>query len=221
MSYFTEDYLDFFKELAAENNKEWFDANRKRYMKSVKEPFEQFITALIGEVAKKDKSIQITYKDAIFRINRDIRFSKDKTPYKLNRSAIISPRGRKDKTNPGLYIEAGPEFMRVYGGVYMPDKEQLLSIREHIAKDPKKLDELRSDKKFKTVFDEIRGDKNKILPKEFKELSQEVPILFHKQFYWYTQMAPETILEEDVIAKVMDIYETQFKLMNYFAEALR
>ena len=221
MSYFTKDYLDFFKELAANNNKDWFDENRKRYAESVKVPFENFVTDLIKEVGKKDKNIQIEHKDAIFRINRDIRFSKDKTPYKTDRSAVISPKGRKDKTNPGLYVVSGPEHMRVYGGIYVADKEQLLSIREHIAKDPKKLDKLCADAKFKKTFGEIRGEKNKVLPKEFKEIGEKAPILFNKQFYWFTEMPAKTILDKDVIGKVMDAYNVQTKMMNYFAEALK
>ena len=90
MKYFSSDYLEFFKELAPNNNKDWFDKNRKRYIDSVKEPFKKFVTDLIQEISKVDDEVQIEAKDAIFRINRDIRFSKDKTPYKLNNSAIIS-----------------------------------------------------------------------------------------------------------------------------------
>ena len=107
MKYFTQDYLDFFKELAANNHKEWFDENRKRYEKSVKDPFKKFVEALIAETHKFDPSVNIEAKDAIFRINRDIRFSKDKTPYKLDRSAIISSGGRKDHSIPGFYIATG------------------------------------------------------------------------------------------------------------------
>ncbi len=132
MKYFTEDYLSFFKELASNNNKDWFDKNRKRYENTVREPFKNFISDLIDEVSKQDPEVQIEPKEAIFRINRDIRFSKDKTPYKLNNSAIISKTGRKDKSYPGLYIELGPEKLGIYGGVYMPDTKQVQKIRQHI-----------------------------------------------------------------------------------------
>ena len=82
MAWFTSDFNTFFKDLARNNNKEWFDANRKRYEASMKQPFESFTTEVIKRVAKHDKSVKIGPKEAIFRINRDIRFSKDKTPYK-------------------------------------------------------------------------------------------------------------------------------------------
>ena len=80
MTYFSTDYLEFFKELAANNNKEWFDRNRKRYESVVRDPFKTFIGQLISEIAKSDSAFDIESKDAIFRINSDIRFSKDKTP---------------------------------------------------------------------------------------------------------------------------------------------
>ncbi|MBD3638898.1 MAG: DUF2461 domain-containing protein [Crocinitomicaceae bacterium] len=220
MTYFDKDYFDFFKELAANNNKDWFDANRKRYENSVKKPFEKFISDLISEINKIDSKVAIQPKDAIFRINRDIRFSKDKTPYKLNRSAIVSPVGKKDKANPGLYVEISPEHCRVYGGVYMPDKHQLYNIRETIANEPKKLEKLMSDNKFKEVFGEVRGEKNKIIPKEFKEVGEKADIIYNKQFYWFTQFKPEDALKSDFMKKTMDAYKANKKLMDYFAAAM-
>ena len=117
MTDFSPDYLEFFKELAANNHKEWFDQNRKRYESVVRDPFKTFIGQLISEMSKSDPELDIEAKDAIFRINRDIRFSKDKTPYKLYNSALISPSGRKDKNNPGIYLEFSPEKLGVYGEV--------------------------------------------------------------------------------------------------------
>ena len=94
---FEKDFIDFFKELAQNNNKEWFDSNRKRYESSIKKPFKEFISKLISEIQLHDSEVLIEPKDAIFRINRDIRFSKDKTPYKLQTSAIVSAGGRKNR----------------------------------------------------------------------------------------------------------------------------
>lgn len=219
MTYFTKDYIDFFKELAANNNKEWFDANKKRYAKGVKEPFEKFIGDLIAEVSKLNKEIAITHKDAIFRINRDIRFSKDKTPYKTNRSAIISPKGRKDKSYPGMYIEAGPQHVRIYGGVYMPDKDQLYNIRERMAENPKAFEKLINDPEFKAVFGEVRGEQNIIVPKEFKDAASDYPFILNKQWYWFKEMKPEILLKNDLLEQVTAVYKANQKLMDYFAEA--
>jgi uncharacterized protein (TIGR02453 family) len=208
-------------ELAPNNNKEWFDENRKRYEQNVKKAFELFITSLIEEIKKHDSSIEITYKDAIFRINRDIRFSKDKAPYKLNRSAIISPKGKKDKAFPGLYIEMGPEFFRIYGGVYQPDKEQLYSIREKIAENPLAIEKLINDEEFVQLFGVIRGEKNKIIGKEFKEIGQENPIIYNKQFYWFAEFEPRTILRDDLLEITMHAYQVSQNLTTYFAKAMQ
>jgi uncharacterized protein (TIGR02453 family) len=220
MKYFTEDYLTFFKELAANNHKDWFDENRKRYETNVKKAFEVFVTDLITAVSKEDPSIVISYKEAIFRINKDIRFSKDKTPYKLNRSAIISPKGRKDKAFPGLYIEMGPEYYRIYGGVYAPDKEQLYMIREQLKKNPKKIKELIKDSSFIEHFWEIRGEENKILKPEFKAAAADLPLLYKKQFYWFKELAPSTILQDDLLAITMEAYRANKPLMDYFGKAM-
>lgn len=220
MNYFSPDFLDFFKELAANNHKDWFDENRKRYEVNVKKAFEVFITDLIAAIQKQDKKIEITYKEAIFRINRDIRFSKNKEPYKLNRSAIISPNGRKDKAFPGLYLEMGPEHFRIYGGVFQPDKEQLYAIRETIVSNPKEFNKLLKDKKFAAIFGEIRGEKNKVIPKEFKEQGEQIPLVYNKQFYWFTQFEPELIESENLLDKTMEVYLANKKFMDYFAKAM-
>ena len=220
MKYFSPDYLNFFKELAPNNHKDWFDENRQRYHKSVKEPFEKFVTDLISEVQQHDPAVQTTYKDSIFRINRDIRFSKNKEPYKLNRSAIISEKGRKDKAFPGLYIEMGPEHYRVYGGVYQPDKEQLYNIREAIVKNPSGFQKLVNDKAFTETYGEVRGDKNKILPKEFKEPAVKTPLIFNKQFYWFTQFEPEIVETEDLLDRTMEAYHAGKPLMDFFIKAM-
>jgi uncharacterized protein (TIGR02453 family) len=220
MPHFEKDFFDFFKELSANNSKPWFDENRKRYEKSVKVPFAGFIKDLIVEVNKLDKSIDIAPKDAIFMINRDIRFSKDKTPYKTNRSAVISPNGKKDKTNPGLYIEISPEQCGVYGGVYVTDKMQLQNIRETIAQDPKKLLKLMNEKTFKDTFGEVRGEKNKVIPKEFKDVGEKFEIIYNKQFYWFTEFKPSEALKCDFLKKTMQVYKVNKKMMDYFRAAL-
>ncbi|MEL6943413.1 MAG: DUF2461 domain-containing protein, partial [Bacteroidota bacterium] len=105
MKHFTPDFLNFFKDLRANNEREWFHANKKRYEQSVKIPFQAFIADVIEHASIFDPNILITPKDAIFRIYKDTRFSKDKTPYKLHASAVVSRGGRKDLTSIGIYLE--------------------------------------------------------------------------------------------------------------------
>lgn len=197
MAHLTSEFFDFFKELAPNNNKDWFDENRKRYKNHVKEPFDNLVEEAIEKVKEVDNRIECQPKDCVFRINRDIRFSKDKTPYKMNRSAIISVGGRKRKDIPGLYFEVDCEKVRIYGGCYQPDKDQLLRIREEIAFNPEEFQALINDKDFKSTFGDIQGEKNARIPKELQEAGAKEDLIYNKQFYWFAEYPPEIALKED------------------------
>lgn len=196
MVYFTPDFNAFFKELAANNIKEWFDENRSRYAKSVKEPYERFVADLVTELRKSEPDLEADPKKALFRINRDIRFSKDKMPYKLNRAAYISKYGRKSVTWPGYYIQLGPEYVMLGGGSHQPDKEGLSAIRHAIARRPEELHKAFTPH-FKETYGEIKGEENKRLPdKELTRAAEREPLIYKKQFF-YTAEFPSNIIIDD------------------------
>jgi uncharacterized protein (TIGR02453 family) len=205
--YFTKDYLDFFIELAANNHKEWFDLNRKRYIRDVKEPFERFVSDLMEELRKKEDIGDTEASDFIFRINRDIRFSKDKTPYKLQMSAAIAKGGKKDMVTPGLYTELGPEHLAIYTGMYMPDKPLLQQVRTAIAERMDEFNAIIHAKEFKKVFGEVKGERAKLMPPELKEKAKVQPIILNKQFYLVHTADPEIIISEDLIPYIINCYK--------------
>lgn len=221
MAWFSADFNQFFMDLAPNNNKEWFDANRKRYEKSVKEPFEAFVAEVIQRVAKLDPKLNITPREAIFRVNRDVRFSKDKAPYKSRMSAVVAPGGRKDHSSGGIYFEIGPENVAFYGGQYMPDKDQLRRIREHIAAHPARFKKLSTAKAFVEHFEEIRGEKNKIVPKEFKEALAKEPLIANKQFYFMAELHPKNVSSTKLVDLLMEHYRAMKPMNDFLAEALR
>jgi uncharacterized protein (TIGR02453 family) len=206
--YFTEAYLYFFMDLAANNHKDWFDQNRSRYQIEVKARMEVFVGDLIVSLKKDADLGDLKPSDCIFRINKDIRFSKDKTPYKLQMSALVVKGGRKQMHDPGLYIELGPEFLNIYTGFYMPEKDQLSKIREKIAADPKTFEKIISAKAFKDSFGEVRGEKSKIIPKELKESAKDQELIYNKQFYLVHQVDAEKILDNDLIGYVLNHYKS-------------
>ena len=212
MAWFTNDFNQFFKDLAKNNDKDWFDMNRKRYEASVKKPFEIFVAEAIVRIARHDKTIRIEPKEAIFRINRDIRFSRDKTPYKLNTSAIISPAGRKDHAEPGIYFELGPESVKFYGGAYMPEKEPLHGIRTAIMRDPKGFRKAIGSKVFTTLFGTVQGEANKVLPAEFKEAAKKEPLIANKQFYVAAELPAKLVADP----KLMDVLMEHYLAMRPF-----
>jgi uncharacterized protein (TIGR02453 family) len=220
MKYFEKDYVDFFKELSQNNNKEWFDLNRKRYEKNIKKPFTYFITDIIAEIALDDPHITIQAKDAMFRINRDIRFSNDKSPYKLHMAAVITRGTKKDHTTPGFYIQLGNEGISLAGGIYESDKDSIQSFRTYIANNLEEFKEVYSDKIFTKHFKELKGEKNKIIPKEFKELIKSEPLIANKQLYYWTDLDKKLIYSDNLKDIIMEYYYSAKNVKDFLTRAL-
>ena len=220
MAYFTPEFLTFFADLEVNNDRDWFKSHKKQYEAAVKKPFEAFIDVMIDRMQEVDRDVLITPKEAIFRIYRDTRFSKDKTPYKVQVSAAISPGGRKAMDRPGMYIEMSHKHARVYSGVYMPQRPQLQEIREKIITEPERFRKLIAAPDFVRYFGEIRGERNKVLPKEMKPEAEQQPLLFQKQFYYFTQWSPEVALADDLPDQFMDRYRACLDLNTFLFEAV-
>lgn len=217
MAFFTEDFLRFFIELAPNNNKEWFDANRKRYETVVKKPFADFVTHVIQRIAKNEPEFKdIEAKDCIFRINRDIRFSKDKSPYKLNVSAVVAPSGKKSKAINGVYFEFSPEHVRVYGGIYEIEKEDLYLIREGISQHLNQFKQLYTAPSFQQVYGKVLGEKNKVVPAEFKEAAEKEALIYNKQWYFFKEFDAETVLQDNLDELILACYEAGKPIEHFF-----
>jgi len=185
----------FLSKLKKNNTKEWFDKNRDEYQE-IKKEFEQFITALIKEISAFDESVKnVEAKKAIFRINRDIRFSSDKSPYKTNIGASISS-GGKNSGKAGYYIHIEPKNTFIAGGVYMPEAPQLVLIREAIDYEGEKLKKIITTKNFKSMFGDMHGETVKTTPKGYKPDHKHIELLKHKSF-----LAWHKVEDEDAFAK--------------------
>lgn len=220
MKYFNSDFVEFFKELAANNHKDWFHANKKRYEDSVKKPFTLFVTDLITEIQKHDPELQVEAKDCLSRINRDIRFSADKTPYNLNRTAFISRGGKKDKSIPGIFLRFSPEEVGIMVGCFGLSKEQLQKLRTTIQDDVKKFQSLYSDPGLVAKFGKIKGEENKRIPAEFKDTYEVEPLIAKKQFYLVAMQNPDLLLSDRLIEEIMDHWHTARPLNEYLMEAI-
>lgn len=206
-SNFSPDYFEFFIELSMNNQKTWFDLNRKRYEEKVKAPFLEFVTTLIERMSLIDSDFNgIVPKECVFRINKDIRFSKDKTPYKSFCSASIHVGGRKSMYPGGMYIEIGAESCGIYSGVYMPEKEDLLRYRENIAGNISSFQEAITEANFLKYFGSVRGEKNKKIDPKFKEVISQEPLILNKQFYVMHSFEAEKTFEFDFIDYVIEVW---------------
>lgn len=222
MAFFEKDFIRFFKELAPNNNKDWFDDNRSRYEQVIREPFKNFVQHMINLIGQKyPEFVGLEAKDCIFRINRDIRFSKDKTPYKLMVSAVIAPEGKKSRAINGVYFELSPEHVRVYGGIYEVDREDIMIIREGIADANHEFRKLYSAPDFIKTFRAILGEKNKVLPRELKEAAEQEPLIYNKQWYFYTEFKPDIILKDDLDQTILKCFEIGKPVEDFFNSLIK
>ena len=221
MSHFNPAFTKFFKELSKNNKTDWFNENRKTYEKEVKAPFNAFVGEMIKRIQKHEPEIKIKPADAIMRINKDIRFSKDNTPYNIHVAANISAYGKKDKSYPGLYFQLSHDKIMIFGGAYMMEPATLQKVRNYIAKNLKNFSEAYGDKKFKEKFGAIQGEKSKRMPEDFQALASKEPLIANKQFYYRAELKADALLKKELPEVLMEHYIAGKKLNDFLKTALK
>ncbi|HBF87405.1 MAG TPA: TIGR02453 family protein [Bacteroidales bacterium] len=175
------DTLNFLKNLKCNNNKDWFAIHKEEYSKALSD-FENTVKLLIEEIQKFDSRIvNIEAKDCIFRIYRDVRFAKDKTPYKPNFGAYIADNGRKS-TSAGYYIHLEDENSFLAGGIYMPESNKLKAIRDEIYFNVTSIKIIIQEPYFVEYFGEIVGEKLQRVPKEYPKEYPDADLLKFKSY---------------------------------------
>ena len=220
MKYFTPAFFKFFDELAKNNNKEWFDNNRTRYENDVKVPFKKLVTDINEKLLKDFPDLNREIHKNIFRINRDIRFSKDKSPYKNNVAAVFSRKGTQDIDYPGFYMHIGAKEILVGGGKYEVSKEQLAKIRQEIYYNNGAFKKLLNDKAFKEKYGELKGDRNKVLPPDYKEFVTEQPYIANKQFWYGAELTRKDITSDNLDTLILSYYKAAYKMNKFLLEAI-
>ncbi len=196
--------LDFLKLLKKNNNREWILANRPVYL-TAKENFESFIQEIIDKVIDFDPIMKgLEAKSCIFRINRDIRFSNDKSPYKTNFGAFIVKGGKKngDKFS-GYYLHIEPEKSFIAGGAYMPPAPWLSAIREKIDDEPERFLKIINDKEFIKYFGAITGESLKKAPKGYPSDHPHIELLKYKSYLAMSELKDNQVLDEHYFDNVI------------------
>ncbi len=213
--------LHFLKKLKINNNREWFDSNKTEYLAS-KEIFEEFVSELIKGINKFDKkvSLDLKPKDCTFRIYKDVRFSKDKTPYKNNMSASINPGGKKSNI-PGYYFHLEPDACFLAGGVYMPMPDVLKAIRQEIDYNPLPLINVLKSASFKKEFNGLdEEDKLKNPPKGFNKDHAHSEILKNRHFIVSQKFENKVILKKEGLSKTLDSFKAMYPFLDYLRKAI-
>ncbi|NMM47175.1 DUF2461 domain-containing protein [Marinigracilibium pacificum] len=212
--------LRFLSDLENNNNKDWFEENRSRY-KEARQEFIQFITEVITGLAEKDPSLQqiVDPKKCVFRINRDIRFSKDKTPYKTNFAAAFSEEG-KAVHQPGFYISIKPGNSMVGGGIWLPEPQRLQAIRQEIDYNGDELKKIINNPDFKNTFGQMEGERLKNPPKGYDKENPQIELLKYKSFVASTTLDDKDLTSDDIKNKTISVLEKLIPFKKYFDVAL-
>lgn len=212
--------LGFLDELAQNNNKAWFDANRARYDEA-RGLFEEFVQLLIAEIDRFDTLGAVSARDCIFRINRDVRFSKDKSPYKTNMGALIGPGGRKSGRQ-SYYIHIAPHNQSfIGGGLHMPTPEQLTKFRQAIDRDARPFKKIVNAREFVQRFGALDGDKLTTAPKGYARDHPDIEYLKLKEIVAGQRISDKDLLSPGILTELGKATKTLKPFLRYLDSVLQ
>ncbi|MDY0101847.1 MAG: DUF2461 domain-containing protein [Lentimicrobium sp.] len=214
------DVINFLQLLESNNNREWFTENKKLY-EEARHHFETVLSSIIVGISVFDGSVGLpSAKESMFRIYRDVRFSKNKLPYKTNMGGFVSPGGRKAiKSGYYVHIEPGKSFLG--GGIYMPDPEVLKKIRQEIYFNAGEFVKIITQRDFRKVFGELsREDMLKRPPKDFPADFPDIALLLYKSYVVGHSLTDAEVVAGDFTVKAIEIFKTMKPLHDFLNRAI-
>lgn len=211
--------FQFLNDLKNHNNREWMQDNRQLYLES-KEEVTELIQKLINEISQFDSGILgLQPKDCIFRINRDIRFSHNKDPYKNNFGAAITAGGRKTG-NPSYYLHIAPEKSFFAGGMYMPSAGRLKKIRQEIDYNASELKAILWGDTFYKTFGAIRGQALKTCPRGYSSDHPDIMLLRLKSFLVKKDLTDRSFHSPHYFSRLISLSEMIYPFNKYLEVAI-
>lgn len=213
------DTLLFLRDLRTHNEKQWFDQNRPRY-DSARAHFEAFITDLISSFGDVEDLGGISAKACMYRINRDIRFSPDKSPYKAYMSAVIGRGGRK-AVGRAYYVHIEPDGRSmVAGGLHSPSTQELDKVRRSIAGDAAKFKKIIHKSDFRRFFGSLQGEALKTAPQGYAKDHPDIELLRLKQFLAVHALSDQQVLSPGMTAHIVTVCKVMKPFLTYLHSAL-
>lgn len=214
--------LDFLKNLKKNNEREWFDANKEKYL-AAKSNVDSFVEDVIKSFTSFDKSLTgLKAKDCVFRIYRDVRFSQDKSPYKTNMGAGIN-RGGKKMEIAGYYLHIEPGKTMIAGGRWMPSGDHLKKIRQEIDYNGKQLHKILSDKNFKKLFGGLdNSDEYKLVrpPKGYDKDHKDVELLKLNSYLVWHEFSDKDVLSKNFLKNLTATAKAMKPLLDFLNTAI-
>ncbi|SHN17103.1 TIGR02453 family protein [Cyclobacterium lianum] len=211
--------LDFLTQLAANNSKEWMDANRTWYEEVKQAHLDNVAEILAGLSRYQPQFSDLRPKDCVFRQNRDIRFSANKLPYKTNMAAYFAIGGKKS-VGPGYYLHLQPGASFVGGGIYMPDAETLKKIRQEIDYSGKELESILTAPQFRDFFGDMEGEKLKTSPRDYDKDHPFIGYLKYKSFIVSRPISDGDIQSGKTVVLALAAFENMRPFFNFLERAV-
>jgi uncharacterized protein (TIGR02453 family) len=211
------DSLDFLKDLSQNNNREWFNNNKDRYTEAHNNII-SFADALIGELNKHDMIETRSGKQSMFRIYKDVRFSKDKTPYNKHWSCAF--RRATKKLRGGYYLRIEPGDSRVVGGFFGPVADDLKRIRQDIGANYEDWREVLANPALQVAFGNMRGEKVASAPRGYAKDHPAIDLLRHKQFLFRREFTDQEVLSPDFLFRANNVFKNLRPFLDYMSEVL-
>ncbi len=211
--------LDFLKKLKAHNNREWFQRNKSLY-DAARGGFEELIAILIPVVRKIDSEVDVVSpKECLFRIYRDVRFSKNKSPYKTNFGAHIAKGGRKT-LYAGYYVHIEPGASFIGGGAYMPEPQSLKAIRNEIFENTDNYKKIVEGAAFRKFYGGMYGERLKIAPKGFPKDFPDIDLLKNKHYAVTHRVDDEFWFSGSLVDDVAEMFSALYGLNRFLNTAI-
>lgn len=218
MSQISSTNFDFLNKVAVNNNREWFAENKDEYIKQHQNMID-FADDLLQSVNKHDNIETLNGKKSLYRIYRDVRFSKNKDPYKTHWAGGFKRATKQLRGGYYFHIAPGNKTM-VAGGFWNPNKDDILRIREDIAMDDSELRKIISDKNFVTTFGELKGDQLKTAPKGFPKDHDSVDLLRYKQFIVWKNFTDKEVMSKDFTQLADKTFKAMRPFFDYMSDVL-
>ena len=217
---FPKEMTTFFRSLKRNNRREWFQPRKHVFEQHVKEPMIELVTALNRDFAKFAPEYVSDPKKAIFRIYRDTRFSADKTPYKTHIAASFARRGGERLAAGGFYFSVSHDQIEVAGGIYHPEPETMLVVRNHIAEHHQDLRRLLADRKVRRLLGDLQGDALTRAPKGFDPAHPAINLIKMKDWILDTTLDPSLGTSPRLYKELADRFRAMTPLIEFLNRPL-
>ncbi len=212
---FSSKALTFFRQLAKHNDRDWFAANKKSYVEFVETPMLDLVAA-VGEAMKNIAGDYVREpKKQLYRIYRDTRFSKDKTPYKTHLGAQFQHPQITKNLGAGFYFHVSAKEVCIAGGIYMPGPDELKALRAAFCENPKPFRKIIGDKSLVKLFGKPTSQSFAKVPKGFDPTDPAADLLRLKQFYFYVDLDPKLALTPNITREIVRHFKVIAPLIHY------